>query len=199
VSDAPVERQVWLVRHGETEWAKLGRHTGRTDIPLTEVGRDQAVALGERLAGHRFALALTSPLSRAADTARLAGIGEPIVDADLAEWDYGALEGRTTKDIRVSYPGWTIWTGPWPGAETIDEVGARVDRVIARCLDRRVDGDVVLFAHGHLLRILAARWLRLPPTGGSMFALGTATIGILGWDRENPVVESWNVACHLED
>lgn len=196
-SDAAPERQIWLVRHGETEWARLGRHTGRTDIPLTEVGRTQALALGRRLAGRAFDLVLTSPLSRAADTARLAGFGAAEPDPDLIEWDYGALEGRTSADIRDEMPAWTIWTGPWPQAETVDEVGARADRVLARCLDERVTGDCLLFAHGHLLRILAARWLRQPAAAGSMFALGTATVGVLGWDRLNPVIETWNEACHL--
>jgi len=195
VTDAPPERQVWLVRHGETDWARLGRHTGRTDIPLTDVGRDQARALGRRLAAHRFSLVLTSPLSRAADTADLSGFGDvAVVDPDLREWDYGALEGRLTADIRTEFPGWSIWTGPWPDGETVEEVGARADRVIARCLAPDVDGDVLLFAHGHLLRVLAARWVRLPPTSGGSFALSTATRSILGWDRENPVIETWNVA-----
>lgn len=197
MSDAPHERQIWLVRHGETEWARQGRHTGRTDIPLTAAGREQAQALGRRLAAHSFELVLTSPLSRAADTARLAGSAPAEPEPDLLEWDYGALEGRTSADIRDEMPGWTIWTGPWPDAETVDEVGARADRVIARCLDERLTGDCLLFAHGHLLRVLAARWLRQPAAGGSMFALGTATIGILGWDRLNPVIETWNEACHL--
>jgi probable phosphoglycerate mutase len=190
------ERQVWLVRHGETEWARLGRHTGRTDIPLTDVGRSQAGSLGQRLDGHPFALVLTSPLSRAADTARLAGFAaqaEP--DTDLMEWDYGALEGRLTTDIRDDYPGWTIWQGPWPGGETIDEVARRADRVVARV--RSASGDVLVFAHGHLLRVLAARWLGLPPTDGGRFALGTATISVLGWEREAPVIESWNEDCHI--
>ncbi len=129
------ERQVWLVRHGETEWARLGRHTGRTDIPLTGIGRSQAGALGRRLDDHAFALVLTSPLARAADTARLAGFGALAqADPDLMEWDYGALEGRLTAEIRAEYPDWSIWTGPWPAGETIDEVAARADRVIERCL-----------------------------------------------------------------
>ena len=195
-----LERQLWLVRHGETEWARLGRHTGRTDIPLTDLGREQALALGRRLAGHPFALVLTSPRSRATDTARLAGFGDAAeIDVDLAEWDYGDLEGRTTADIRTDYPGWTIWTGPWPNGETADDVAARADRVIARCLDPAVKGDCLLFAHGHVLRVLTARWLGMAPAGGANFALGTATIGILGWERENPVIETWNEACHLED
>jgi broad specificity phosphatase PhoE len=185
----------WLVRHGETEWARLGRHTGRTDIPLTDVGRDQARALGRRVGGHPFALVLTSPLSRAAETARIAGFGDALVDPDLREWDYGDLEGWLTPDIRARFPGWTIWRGPWPGGETIDQVAARADRVIARA--RAADGDVLLIAHGHLLRVLAARWLDLPATSGSLFALGTASVSVLGWEREAPVVESWNEACHL--
>ncbi len=190
------ERQVWLVRHGETEWARLLRHTGRTDIPLTDVGREQALALGQRLRGHPFALILTSPLSRASETARIAGFGErALADPDLMEWDYGALEGRLTADIRADYPDWSIWHGPWPGGETADEVAARADRVIARCLAPTVDGDVLLIAHGHLLRVLAARWLGLPPALGSMFALATATVSVLGWDRETPVIECWNEAC----
>jgi broad specificity phosphatase PhoE len=197
VSDAAPERQIYLVRHGETEWARLGRHTGRTDIPLTDTGRDHAVALGRRLGDHRFAMVRTSPLSRAADTATIAGYPDAIRDPDLQEWDYGALEGRTTADIRAEFGDWSIWTGPWPAGEDIDAVADRADRVLERCLDPSVDGDSLLFAHGHLLRVLAARWLRQPPSAGAMFALGTATIGILGWDRANPVIETWNEACHL--
>lgn len=188
-----VERQVWLVRHGETEWARLGRHTGRTDIPLTDVGREQARGLASRLAGRAFAKVLTSPLSRAAETADLGGFGDVAVrDDDLREWDYGALEGRTTPDIQAEYPGWSIWTGPWPAGETVDEVGVRADRVIARCLAPDVTGDVLLFAHGHLLRVVAARWLGLPATAGGLFALATATVSIVGWDRGRPVIETWN-------
>jgi probable phosphoglycerate mutase len=188
-----------LVRHGETEWARLGRHTGRTDIPLTDLGREQALALGRRLAGHPFALVLTSPRSRATDTARLAGFGDAAeIDVDLAEWDYGDLEGRLTADIRKDFPDWSIWTGPWPGGETAEEVARRADRLLARCLHPDVAGDVLLFSHGHLLRMLAARWLRLPPSSGGLFALATATISILGWDRDEPVIETWNEACHLD-
>jgi broad specificity phosphatase PhoE len=190
----PVERQLWLARHGETEWARLGRHTGRTDIPLTDIGRVQARSLGRRLAGTTFGLVLSSPLSRAADTARLAGYGDVLeLDPDLAEWDYGELEGLRTPEIREVHPGWTIWEGPWPGAESIDEVGARTDRVIARA--RAADSDVLIFAHGHLLRVLAARWLGLPPASGGMFALATATISVLGWERGAPVIERWNEVC----
>jgi probable phosphoglycerate mutase len=193
---APPGKQLWLVRHGETEWTRLGRHTGRTDIPLTDRGRDQARALARRLAGHRFSLVLTSPRSRASETAALAGFGETaVVDPDLCEWDYGAFEGRLTADIQIDYPGWSIWSGPWPEGETIDEVAARADRVIARA--RAADGDTLVFAHGHLLRVLAARWLGLPPTSGRLFALGTATLSTLGWERENAVVETWNEASEL--
>ncbi len=186
---------VWLVRHGETEWARLGRHTGRTDIRLTEKGRAQARSLGSRLAGHRFALELTSPLSRAAETAALAGFPDATVDPDLQEWDYGALEGRMTVDIAKDYRDWTIWRGPWPGGETVEDVGARADHVVVRA--RAADGDVLVFAHGHLLRVLAARWLGLSPSSGGLFALGTATISILGWDRDAAVIETWNEDCHL--
>ena len=193
-SAQPVERQLWLVRHGETEWARLGRHTGRTDIPLNERGRKQAVGLGERLHGHSFALVLTSPLARAADTARLGGFGDvAVVDDDLREWDYGDIEGMRTDEIRERHPGWTIWRGPWSGGETIDDVAARADRVLA--LVRDVDGDVLMFSHGHLLRVLAARWLGLGPAAGAMLALSTATISQLGWEREAHVIERWNEAC----
>jgi probable phosphoglycerate mutase len=187
---------IWLVRHGETEWARLGRHTGRTDVPLTDLGRAQAMALGRRLAGHAFSLVLTSPLTRAAETTAIAGFGDvAIAEPDLQEWDYGTLEGRLTPDIRQAYPGWTIWRGPWPGGETIDEVGARADRVLARVA--AVQGDALLVAHGHLLRVLAARWLDLPPTSGGMFALGTATVSVLGHEHDSPAIEIWNEACHL--
>ncbi len=197
-AEPATERQVWLVRHGETEWARLLRHTGLTDVPLTELGREQGLALGRRLAGHRFAMVLTSPLSRAADTARAAGFArEALIEPDLREWDYGDLEGRRSVDIVKDFPGWSIWAGPWPRGETVDEVAHRADRVLARCLDPGVDGDVLLFSHGHLLRVLAARWLEQPATAGAMFALGTATVSILGMDRGQPVVETWNEACHL--
>jgi broad specificity phosphatase PhoE len=200
VSNEPAaERQIYVVRHGETEWSVNGRHTGRTDIPLTDVGREQAEDLGRRLAGHRFALVLTSPLSRASETASLAGFRDAERVDDLREWDYGAFEGRTTVDIRADIPEWSIWQGPWHAGETARQVGARADRVIARCLDPAVDGDALLFAHGHVLRVLTARWLGLAARQGSLFALGTATIGILGWERSNRVIETWNEACHLEE
>ena len=189
------ERQIYLVRHGETEWSRLGRHTGRTDIPLTEAGRDQARALGQRLDGRRFALVLTSPLSRATDTAALAGHPNAEIDLDLREWDYGDFEGRTTAAIRTELPAWSIWAGPWRGGETANDVAVRVDRLLARCLDPAIEGDALLFAHGHLLRVLAARWIELPPSAGGRLALGTATLSVLGWDRAARCIESWNLAC----
>ena len=188
------ERQIWLARHGETEWSRDGRHTGRTEMPLTDLGRSQAEALGTRLAGHRFSLVLTSPRMRASETARLAGFADVAVpDPDLAEWDYGDLEGRRTAEIVADYPGWSIWTGPWPGGETIAQVSARADRVLARCGAPDVIGDALVFGHGHMLRVLAARWLGLPGQRGSLFGLSTATISVLGWEHERPIIESWNV------
>ena len=182
---------LWLVRHGETEWAKLGKHTGRTDIPLTELGRSQADAVARRLAVHEFARVISSPLSRALETARLAGFGDRVETTDdLLEWDYGLDEGRTTAEIREERPGWTVWTGGLEGGETIDEVAARVDRVIERA--RAAAGDTLVFAHGHVLRITAARWIGEPPLEGRLFALSTATVSVLGWEREQPVIERWN-------
>ena len=193
-----MERHVWLVRHGETEWARLGRHTGRTDIALTDTGREQARALRRRLAGHAFGLVLTSPLARAAETAAISGFGAVAVpDPDLQEWDYGDHEGRTTAEIRADHPGWTIWHGPWPGGESVDQVGARADRVVARLRSADTDGDALVFAHGHLLRVLAARWIGLPAASGGLFELATATLSIVGWEREAPSIELWNEACHL--
>jgi len=188
------ERQIWLARHGETEWSRDGRHTGLTEIPLTDLGRSQAEALGTRLAGHRFSLVLTSPRSRASETARLAGFADVAVpDADLAEWDYGDLEGRRTAEIVADYPGWSIWTGPWPGGETIDQVSARADRVLARCLGLDVNGDRLIFGHGHMLRVLAARWLGLAGKSGALFGLSTASVSVLGWEHERRIIETWNV------
>lgn len=189
--DAPDRPGLWVIRHGETEWASLGRHTSRTDVPLLEVGERDARRLGALLRGHRFAEVLSSPLHRALDTCRLAGFGDRAELAeDLREWDYGEDEGRTTAEIRVDRPGWTIWTQGPRGGETIDEVGARADRVVARV--RAASGDVLCFAHGHVLRIVAARWLGLPPRDGSLLALDPATISILGWEHETPVIERWN-------
>jgi broad specificity phosphatase PhoE len=185
--------KLWIVRHGETTWARLGRHTSRTDIRLTARGRAEGAGVGRRLAGHEFGLVLSSPMSRALDTARLAGFGDRVeVTDDLLEWDYGADEGRTTPEIRAERPGWTIWRdGPKDG-ETARRVTARVDRVIARVLAGK--GDALAFAHGHVLRALTARWLGLPVRDGRLFELGTATISVLGWEREQRVIERWNVS-----
>jgi broad specificity phosphatase PhoE len=183
--------EVVLVRHGETLWSRSGKHTGRTDIPLTEEGRRQSEHVGEMLRGRRFALVLTSPLQRAAETCRLAGLGDVAAfREELMEWDYGAYEGRTTAEIRMEVPGWSLWRDGVPEGENAADAGRRVDAVIADV--RAVDGDVALFAHGHLLRVLAARWLGLPPTEGRLFALDPATISILGHERETPVIRRWN-------
>ena len=183
--------RLWLVRHGETEWARLGRHTGLTDVPLTAAGVRQAIALKDRLAGRSFGLVLSSPLSRAFETARLAGFGnQVIVDDDLHEWDYGADEGLTSAEIRRDRPDWSIWRDGVRGGESIDAMALRADRVISRA--RASDGDSLCFAHGHLLRVLAARWIGLEPIDGERLALGTATISILDWERETPVIGLWN-------
>ena len=180
-----------LVRHGETEWSVSGQHTGNTDIPLTDAGRRQAEALGGRLSGFSFARVLSSPLARALDTCRLAGFGEAAeLTDDLREWDYGEYEGRRTMDIREERPGWGLWKDGVPGGETVEEVGRRVDRVLEAA--RAAGGDVALFAHGHVLRVAGARWIDLPPTYGARLALSTATISVLGWERETPVITRWN-------
>ncbi len=186
--------EIWLIRHGETAWSLSGQHTGRTDVPLTPNGVRQAEVLAHRIAGKRFALVLTSPLARARETCRLVGLAAAAeVDADLAEWDYGDLEGRTSADIRAEMPGWMIWTGAVPGGEAAAQVGARADRVLARV--RGQEGDVALFAHGHLLRVLAARWLGLTAEGGRYFALDTASLSVLGREGEEPLIRSWNESC----
>jgi len=188
---SPSQHQVVLVRHGETEWSRGGRHTGRTDIPLTERGRLQAKAVGAALGGRDFALVLTSPLSRSAETCRLAGFDDQAERRDeLMEWDYGDYEGRTTPEIRQERSGWSLWRDGVPGGETSEEVGARVDRVIAEA--RSAGGEALLFAHGHLLRVLTARWLGLEPAEGRLFALDPATLSTLGYERETSVIRLWN-------
>ena len=183
--------EIVLVRHGETEWSKAGKHTGRTDVPLTDRGREEAEAVGAVLRERRFELVLTSPLARAAETCRLAGFGDVAERRDeLREWDYGAYEGRKTVEIREERPEWTLWRDGVPDGETAADVGARVDRVIGEL--RAADGDAVIFAHGHLLRVLAARWLGLEPAAGRLFALDSGTISILGYEREAPVIRVWN-------
>jgi broad specificity phosphatase PhoE len=183
--------QVVLVRHGQTEWSLSGQHAGNTEIPLTEAGRRQALALGDRLSGWRFERVLSSPLARALDTCRLAGMAERAdLTDDLKEWDYGEYEGRRTVDIRKERPGWNLWLDGAPGGETVEAVGRRADRVME--VIRAAPGDVALFAHGHILRVLAARWVGLPPDQGRLLALSTASLSVLGWERETPVVERWN-------
>jgi broad specificity phosphatase PhoE len=187
----PSRHEVVLVRHGETEWSRTGKHTGRTDIPLTERGRREAQAVGAALSNHDFALVLTSPLARAHETCRLAGFGaRAVVRDELLEWDYGTYEGRTTADVREERPGWTLWRESVPGGETIDKVGRRVDFLIDEV--RSVAGDTLMFAHGHVLRVLTARWLGLEPVAGRLFALDPATISVLGYERETPVIRRWN-------
>ncbi|MBB6629044.1 histidine phosphatase family protein [Nocardioides sp. KIGAM211] len=182
--------EVWLVRHGETEWSRSGRHTSTTDLPLLPDGEEVARGLGERLEGRSFGLVLTSPRQRARRTAELAGFPDAEVDEDLAEWAYGDYEGITTDQIRETVPGWTVWDGPCPNGETAAQVGERLDRVIARL--EAADGPSLVFAHGHSLRVLTARWLGLPPRDGRLFRLGTATVSVLAHERESPVVLRWN-------
>jgi broad specificity phosphatase PhoE len=185
-----------LVRHGETAWSEARKHTGRTDVPLTDEGRRKAATLRERLAGREFALVLTSPLARARETCSLAGLdGAASVDEDLREFDYGAYEGLTTSEIRRERPGWDFWLHDLPGGESHEQAGARADRVIERIL--AADGDAAVFAHGHILRILGARWLGLEPRGGGMLALSTAAVCELGFERERHVVWLWNDTGHL--
>jgi broad specificity phosphatase PhoE len=185
--------ELWLVRHGETEWSRTGRHTGRTDLPLTPAGVEQATALRVRLEGRRFALVLSSPLRRALETCRLAGLaGEARITDDLLEWDYGAYEGRTRAEIQREVPGWSIWTSGVPGGEAIEEVGARARRLIDEAAG--AGGDVALFGHGHVLRILAACWLGLSPREGRLLALDTATVSALGHEHGARVIRRWNLA-----
>ena len=183
--------EVWLVRHAETEWSRTGRHTGRTDIPLTDIGRDVAWGpLRARLDGHAFALVLCSPLTRARDTAQLAGLECSGLRDDLLEWDYGEYEGITTPEIREQRPNWYLWRDGAPGGESPDDVAARCDRVIAEA--RAVDGDVALVAHGHILRALSARWVEEPVAFGGRLHLGTGSISVLGYEREVACIKLWN-------
>jgi broad specificity phosphatase PhoE len=185
-----------LVRHGETEWSASGKHTSITDVPLLESGRRDAERLGERLRSRSFALVLTSPRTRARETCALAGLSHAArVDDDLAEWAYGEYEGLTTPEIRVGRPGWSVWRDGAPGGETAEHVGARADRVIERAL--AAGGEVALFAHGHLLRVLAARWIGLPPTVGGNLALSTGAMCVLGFERERRAIWVWNDTAHV--
>jgi broad specificity phosphatase PhoE len=182
---------LWLIRHAETDWAKAGRHTGLTDIPLNADGRAHAATLPRRLAGQTFAAVFVSPLSRARETAELAGLGEQAqVRDDLVEYDYGDYEGITTDEIREGRPDWVLWRDGVPNGETPDDVGARVDRVIAEAA--AVDGDVAIVAHGHVLRVLGARWTGQPASFAGRLALSTGAICRLGIERETRVIRAWN-------
>lgn len=183
--------QIYLIRHGETEWSRSGRHTGRTDIPLTETGREQAEFLKPIFEDVKFTKILSSPLQRALETAKLAGLGNRVETMDdLKEWDYGDYEGITTKEIRKSVPDWTVWTHPCPSGETIEQVAARADRVVQRL--REINADVAVFSHGHFLRVLAVRWLEMDPHAGKHFLLGTSTLSILSYEHEIPAIKTWN-------
>ncbi|MGA8850880.1 MAG: histidine phosphatase family protein [Aeromicrobium sp.] len=184
--------ELWLVRHGETEWSAVGRHTSITDLPLTAAGEAEAVTLRPVLAKVEFTQVLTSPRRRASHTAELAGFGEAGVDEDLVEWAYGEYEGITTPDIRLTDPGWSVWTHPTPGGETAQQVAERLDRVVART--RMIEGRTLVFAHGHSLRALAARWLGLDVVVGRHLGLDTSTVSVLGDDRGTPVIQRWNVS-----
>jgi broad specificity phosphatase PhoE len=188
-----------LLRHGETEWSRAGKHTGRTDIPLTPAGEAAAAALAPVLAGRDIVAVFTSPAQRAVRSAELAGLTGAKTDPDLQEWDYGGYEGRTTDDIQRERPGWYLWRdGVAPGGaahpgETAGQVGARADAVLSRVAPLLAEGDVALVAHGHLLRVLTARWLRLPAAGGRLFRLDTGTLSMLGSEHGEPVISHWNL------
>jgi broad specificity phosphatase PhoE len=189
---------LYLARHGETKWSATGQHTGLTDLPLTEVGERQAERLGERLKGLTFARVFTSPLQRAARTSRLAGFGAvAAIDPDLVEWNYGECEGRRTQDIRMECPDWKIFRDGCPGGETLAAIGARADRMIARA--RAIDGNVLFFSSGHILRVVTARWLGLDAAAGRYFLLSTASLSALGYehDRSEPVIQLWDDTRHL--
>ncbi len=186
--------ELWLVRHGETEWSLNGKHTSRTDIPLTERGRERAVELREYLKGTKFDAVFVSPMKRARETCAIAGFGDVAVVTDgLKEWDYGVYEGKTTREIQAEIPGWSVWKNEIVGGETVEHVGERADGVIAQALAAAPDGGkVALFAHAHILRILGARWVGLAAEKGSVLALGTGSVSVLGWERETRVIQSWN-------
>ena len=188
--------EILLARHGETQWSLSGQHTGTTDLPMTDNGREQARALGARLRERDLAAVLSSPMSRALETCRLAGLADRCEERpDLVEWEYGDYEGITTAEIRETVPGWTVWTHSTPGGESPEQVGARVDRVIDELAG--AEGDVAVFAHGHVLRVLGARWIGLEAQNGAKLALSTATLSILGWEREQRVIRLWNDSSHL--
>jgi len=188
-----MSREIWLVRHGQTEWSLSGAHTGRTDIPLTEEGRRQAMALRKLLNGRPFSMVLSSPLQRALETCKLAGYGDVVqVDPNLQEWNYGDYEGRTTAEILKQRPGWSLFRDGVPNGESIEQAAIRAEAVLARAM--HAGGDVALFAHGHILRIMTACWLELPPSDARLFALGTATVSTLGYERDQCVISRWNLS-----
>ncbi len=190
------QHEIVLVRHGQTEWSLSGKHTGLTDVSLTDIGYRQAKALGKMLGGEEFDVIYSSPLSRAWETMLGAGYGAlGNGEENLMEWDYGVYEGLTTDEVRLHIPGWSVWTHPIHQGESVTEVGKRADVVIDRAV--AAEGRVVLFAHGHLLRILGARWMGLPADCGRNLSLETATVSVLGWERENRVIKRWNEVCHL--
>jgi broad specificity phosphatase PhoE len=186
--------ELWLIRHGETEWSLSGAHTSRTDIPLTEQGRKRAEKLRGYLKDVKFDAVFESPMRRARETCAIAGFGDvAVVEKGLMEWDYGVYEGKTTKEIQATIPGWSVWKDEIVGGETAEHVGERADGVIARALAAASNGGkVALFAHAHILRILAARWIGLAAEGGALLALGTGSVSVLGWERETRVIERWN-------
>jgi broad specificity phosphatase PhoE len=189
--------ELWLIRHGETEWSISGQHTSRTDIPLTDHGRQRAAEIRDYLQNRNFSLVLSSPRQRARETCRIAGFGDVAqVDENLGEWDYGEYEGRTTADIRKEQPGWTIWDNTPPGGESLEQVAARCQKLIERSLI--AGGKVALFSHAHLLRILAATWIGLPPKAASMLTLGTGSVSTLSFERETRVIQTWNRSFELE-
>jgi broad specificity phosphatase PhoE len=189
-----VGTELWLVRHGETEWSLSGAHTSRTDIPLTDHGRKRAEELRDYLKGTEFQAVFVSPMQRARETCAIAGFGDVAkVNDGLKEWDYGIYEGKTTKEIQAQIPGWSVWKNEIVDGETVQHVGERADGVIAQGLAAAPNGGkVALFAHAHILRILAARWIGLAANGGSLLALGTGSVSVLGWERETQVIASWN-------
>ena len=188
-----VGTELWLIRRGETEWSLKRKHTSRTDVELTEHGRQRAEELRDYLAGTEFAAVRTSPMKRARETCEIAGFGDvATVDEGLMEWDYGVHEGRTTEEIRAESPGWSVWKEEITGGETVERVGERADGVIERALAAGSGGRVALFAHAHILRILAARWIGLDAREGRLFVLGTGSVSVLGWERETRVIEGWN-------
>jgi broad specificity phosphatase PhoE len=188
---------IWLVRHGETEWSRSGQHTGRTDIPLTEAGRAMAKKVAGPLAGQRFSHVFSSPLGRARETCELAGLGGEVELRDaLMEWDYGAYEGKTTSEIRATRPGWSLWRDGVPGGESPQAISARVDGVIEEL--EKLEGNVAVFAHGHVLRCLTARWLELAVDFGRRLPLETASLGKLGFEQDERALLLWNSVAHLK-